>query len=78
MPLMHVLDDTRGRARCRSCRAEITWFELVSGKRHPFDGEPVYTRTYQDEHRRLVGEIDTAVSSSHFATCPQAGDWRRK
>lgn len=79
MPIMRVLDDTMGRASCRSCGAAITWYELASGKRHPFDGEPVYVRTSHDPAtRRLVGEIDTSVHGSHFATCPQAKDWRRK
>lgn len=78
MALMLVLDDTRGRGRCRSCQAEVTWFELTSGRRHPFDGDPTYARTFLDADRRLVGEIDTTVSKSHFATCPQAKDWRRK
>lgn len=79
MPDMRVFDDTKGGGTCRSCGAAITWFELASGKRHPFDGEPVYVRTELDgATHRVVGVIDTAVSSSHFATCPQAKDWRRR
>ncbi len=78
MSEMRVYDDTRGTARCRSCDAAITWFELTSGKSHPFDGEPVYVRTEHDDDRRIVGVIDTSVSSSHFATCPDAKDWRRR
>lgn len=77
---MRVWDDTKGTGRCRSCDAPITWFELVvGGKRHPFDGEPVYVRTYTDEDtRRLVGVIDAGhINRSHFATCPQAKQWRR-
>jgi hypothetical protein len=26
---------------------------------------------------RVVEHIDTTVTTSHFATCPQAKDWRR-
>jgi hypothetical protein len=77
MPVMKVWDDTKGRGSCNSCGAAITWFQLTSGKRHPFDGEPSYVRTAQADGR-LVGEIDTSISSSHFASCPQAGQWRRR
>jgi hypothetical protein len=27
---------------------------------------------------RVVEEVDTSVTASHFATCPDAKDWRRK
>lgn len=73
---LYVYDDTKGKAECRSCHAKITWFELVSGKRHPFDGEPVYLRTHTDDSGRLIGHIDRA--DSHFATCPQSREWSRK
>ena len=78
MPTMKVLDDTRGKGTCQSCGAAITWFELTSGKRHPFDGEPVYVRTEQNEDGRLVGVIDISMDCSHFATCSDAAKWRRK
>lgn len=74
--VLKVLDDTKGGGECRSCHAAITWFELVSGKRHPFDGEPVYLKTETNDDGRLVGHIDR--SESHFATCPQSKDWSRK
>jgi hypothetical protein len=77
MPILKVYDDTSGRGTCRSCGASITWYELTSGKRHPFDGEPTYVRTAQADGR-LVGEIDTSFCTSHFATCPDAKDWRRR
>lgn len=78
MATMRVMDDTKGHGTCRSCGAAIVWFELASGKRHPFDGEPVYVSTELDESNRLVGVVDTSVTSSHFATCPDAATWRRK
>ena len=95
MPILKVYDDTKGRGQCRSCDAPVWWFQLTSGKRHPFDAAspqagrqagktipesgPVYVRTEREEATaRLVGHIDTDVSPSHFATCPQAADWRRK
>jgi len=78
VPILSVYDDTHGRGVCRSCLAAIVWYELTSGKRHPFDGEPVYVRTRRDADGRLVAEIDTSVSPSHFQTCKDAALWRRK
>lgn len=76
---LKVWDDTRGHGRCRSCDAPIWWFELTSGKRHPFVGKepPVYLKTeHEPETHRLIGYIDAA--ESHFANCPQAKSWSRK
>lgn len=72
--VLKVFDDTKGHGSCRSCGRAIWWFELVSGKRHPFVTD-VYLRT---EHvdGRLVGHI--AQSDSHFADCPQSQSWSRK
>ena len=74
---LRVFDDSKGRGECRSCHARLTWFELVSGKRHPFDGDPVYLLTEHDPATmRLIGSIDQR--ESHFGTCPQAKSWSRK
>lgn len=78
MALMKVLDDTKGHGTCKSCGSAIVWFELASGKRHPFDGEPVYVATEHDAQDRLVGSVDMSATQSHFATCPDAAKWRRK
>ena len=78
MAILKVFDDTKGRGECRSCHAPVTWFQLTSGKRHPFDGDPVYVRTEHDQDRRLIGHIDASIHTSHFATCPDAKEWRRR
>jgi hypothetical protein len=75
--ILKVYDDTVGFGECRSCGAKIVWAQLASGRRHPFDRKPVYVKTEHDEARRLLGHVDTDVTSSHFATCPQAKDWKR-
>ena len=58
-------------ATCRSCGAEIVWLQTNSGKRIPVDAETCpdgeAERLYQPEHGHV----------SHFATCPQAGKWRK-
>lgn len=57
------IDDTAHVSRCRSCGAPVVWAKnAVSQKRAPFN--PV------DERLN--------VSSSHFATCPDADKWRKR
>lgn len=74
--MLHVYDDTRGNAECRSCHAPITWFQLVSGKKHPFERDPVFLATAHGDDRRLIGAIGS--EDSHFAHCPDAKEWSRK
>ena len=79
--------------KCRSCGALVIWAAMPSGKRAPFDADKVSregTRggwvlranyggdVYAD--RPLIKSQTTAeeyVHLSHFATCPDANDWRR-
>lgn len=78
MALLEIWADTRGQSACRSCGAPIEWAEMVkSGKRMPFNGEIVPVRS---EHRdgRLVEIVDSTVTTSHFSTCKDAKDWRRR
>jgi hypothetical protein len=79
MSILHIFADSKGPGQCRSCGAAITWAELTSGKRHPFDGEIVVVRT---QGRLLGGDrvvelVDTAITPSHFQTCPDAATWRQ-
>lgn len=77
MSVLKVYDDTKGYGECRSCHAPLTWFELTSGKRHPFDGMPAYlTTAHEAETHRLIGELD--ASASHFVSCPQSKQWSRR
>jgi hypothetical protein len=78
MALLEVrLDDPRIPGTCRSCGAPIEWGTLrKSGKRMPFNAI-VPVRTFADDDRRVVVVVDSTVSTSHFATCPQAHAWRR-
>jgi hypothetical protein len=47
---------------CRSCGADIWWVETHTGKKAPVD----------------IPEGDGQATTSHFATCEQATQWRRK
>jgi hypothetical protein len=78
--LIEVWADTRRTGRCRSCGARIEWATAVStGTAMPFDA-PIVAESrrglFVDE--RQVDAVDTLYSPSHFETCPQAPDWRRK
>lgn len=76
---------------CRSCGAVINWIETKKGKKMPVDpgdiefddaesgdvlvselGDVVYVKEgSKNEHPHQKYYI------SHFATCPQADDWRK-
>jgi hypothetical protein len=79
MPILKIYQDSRGKGRCRSCGAPIEWAELTSGKRHPFDDPIVVTRTQGNIlGGRVIEEIDTTVSPTHFATCPESKQWSKR
>jgi len=75
--ILHIYADSKRRTRCRSCGADITFARLTgSGKLHPFNGQIVATLT-EVLNGRLVEHVNTDITSSHFATCPDAKDWKR-
>ena len=57
-------------SQCRSCGAEIVWMKTGSGKNIPVDAE-----TVADEGATI---FDPEQMISHFATCPEAKEWREK
>ncbi len=73
-------------ARCRSCGAAIEWVLTDSGKSMPVDTQPradgtLVLSTENDVLRaRSPGLFDAGKPRyvSHFATCPQAAQHRRK
>ena len=79
-------------ARCRSCKAEIIWEKLESGKPHPCDvpnaeywsampGETVVVKIVgRPAFIMTVPEEGPLVEvfRTHFATCPDAKDWSKK
>lgn len=78
MAWLDLYADTKGSGRCRSCGAPVEWAELASGKRMPFDPPIVPVATKHDEDMRLIETVDTSVTRSHFSTCPEADQWRRR
>jgi hypothetical protein len=78
MPEIAIYQDSKGPGRCRSCGARIEWAETERGKRVPFDGEIVATRSQGNPITgRVIEYVDTGVTPSHFETCPDAKTWRR-
>jgi hypothetical protein len=70
-------------AECRSCGATITWAVTESGRRIPLDAQQSLDGNMSEVDRLADGTMVVAVVAeglyrSHFATCPQADDWRRK
>ena len=55
--------------RCKSCRARIVWLKTVAAKNIPVDADTVEPGDEVYEHGRHV---------SHFSTCPQSDQWRKR
>ena len=81
------------RGKCRGCGADIVWISTPGGKSMPCDAEPVLYREQAGAPGKIVTpngqvlscELDVAPENatgvgyiSHFSTCPQAGQFRRK
>ena len=74
--------------QCRSCRAPVIWAVTRAGKRIPLDAAPSATGNLVYVGQQLDGtEVVGAPRDgdppefryvSHFATCPDAGEWRRR
>lgn len=64
---------------CKSCGAEIIWATTVAEKRIPLDAVPLmkFVQEPGSSKRNLVVRL-TAVYESHFATCPNAAEHRKK
>jgi len=80
--IIKIYADSKGLGRCRSCGAPIEWAETVAKRRMPFDPPIVAVRmqgsVLGEGEGRVVEEVDTAITSSHFVTCPQGREWSRR
>jgi len=57
-------------SRCKSCGEEIVWLKTKSNYNIPVDYETGFD---------MSAEIfDSKTMVSHFATCKDAGKWRKK
>lgn len=76
--------------RCRSCGQQILWVRMKSGRSMPCDTLLIPYRQDPEGELMLVTPEGTVVRGtedrdsptagyrSHFATCPNAGEHRRK
>lgn len=55
--------------RCSSCRARIIWLKTSKGKNMPVDADTVEPED---------NEFDPSRHTSHFATCPNANQHRKR
>lgn len=77
-------------SKCRSCGATIDWVVTEAGKKIPVEGERlnisdlgIGSVIVTDSGKVIrVTEINQRGSwrgrVSHFATCPQANEWRQR
>lgn len=55
---------------CRSCGESIVWMETDGGKWMPVDADTI------DDKEATVFDAEQGMVS-HFATCKDAGKWRK-
>jgi hypothetical protein len=74
---------------CRSCGRAVIWAVTRHRRLMPVDAEPVENGTitllpgpYRREPVAVIvqgpGLIPQGLRTSHFATCPDADEWRRR
>lgn len=71
---------------CRSCGASVVWATTIRGKAMPVDVAATAEGNVALSPRGELPPLATVVQNSngdllhtsHFATCPEAGKWRRR
>ncbi len=65
-------------SKCRGCQAEIIWIETKSGRKMPLDAKAktVFIKKWSMMDGVYYWAADLG-HESHFATCPQADQFRR-
>lgn len=76
---------SKEQGHCRTCGAPVRWVKTASGRAMPLDAEPVERGNVvlRDGRAVYVSKGNPAEQNepryvSHFATCPQSRDWRRR
>jgi hypothetical protein len=65
-------------AKCRSCGAYIVWLKTKAGKNMPVDADSLDDVDLEAEAGEMPLFDPSAGHISHFATCPNADQHRRK
>ena len=61
---------------CRACNARIEWVKTEKGRLMPVEWPLHPLREFERRDGTFVTEID--ARQSHFVTCPNADEFRRK
>ncbi len=82
------MNDNDEKPKCRSCEAPILWAVTVKGRRIPLDAQPAHDGNIRLEDQGrfqppiaiiVTGRIENqTLYKSHFATCPNAANHRKK
>lgn len=64
-----------GLTKCKSCGADIFWIKY-QGKQHPTNAKPKKVFIVENVDGKTKWTFRGGYES-HFATCPQAKDWRK-
>ena len=80
---MRNLGETRRLSKCRTCDAWIVWARTEGNKRIPLDPEPVLNGNIVLEAEGSIARVvpprpDVKRYNSHFVTCPNAAQHRRR
>jgi hypothetical protein len=73
---------------CRSCGAAIRWVDTSKGKKMPVNAEPIPIDQIEPDDLvvdsigrvtkgKLANRLSDPFFRSHFATCPDANQWRK-
>lgn len=73
-------------SKCRSCGAGVVFLNTEGGKVAPFEVDAngryvvdgLRAKHVGDPHQLELGAVQPVRYTSHFATCPQRDEWRRK
>ena len=67
---------------CRSCRAWVVWCTTAKGKKMPVDAEPAADGNLVMKEDGTVEVVPVGsqpkLHLSHFVTCPDRREWRKK
>lgn len=74
-----MIIDTSEPGTCTGCGQTMYWRIEKSGKRNPYNApEPCTTCTAANREMCPRCEGTGQIQISHFATCPKAGEFRRR
>lgn len=77
---------------CRSCQARITWLKTPGGKSIPVDEDPsengnividvvdsqLVASVFKNAEMARAFSPEEPRYVSHFVTCPDSGEWRKR